>query len=151
MSSIINKPKKISGNDRYIMEKSEQKNVVDLIKSLVAEYYSGEFLFEEANDLKSFIQSKIAVTYKQAATSFILTEEKTIAHYAMGVRINKIKELLVYTDLSLEAIASKLNYRSPKIMEEELMKQTGLPATYFREMRKRKERLALRQRLKALN
>jgi AraC-like DNA-binding protein len=150
MSTVI-KREKLVGSHLYDMKEKDRKLVVDLIKSLVAEYYSGEFLFEEHGGLKSFIESQLDISFAKANAWFIRTEEKTIVHYATGLRLNKLKELLVYTDLSLEAIAAKLNYSSQETMEDELVKQTGLRTDHFRKMRKQKERLALRQRLRSFN
>lgn len=150
MSSVI-KREKLVGSHLYDMKEKDRKHVVDLIKSLVAEYYSGEFLFEDHGTLKDFIQSRIDISFVKANAWFIWIEEKTIVHYVTGVRLNKVKELLVYTGLSLEAIAAKLNYPSLETMEAELVKQTGLSTGHFRKMRKQKETLALRQRLSLLN
>jgi len=76
---------------------------------------------------------------------FFCNEGKTIDQYAMEVRLNKVKELLVYTSLSVESICQKLHYLSVDEMEFELLQQTGLRISFFHDLKKQKAILVARK------
>ena len=81
--------------------------------------------------------------HRNVDREFFFREGKTIGEHAMEVRLNKVKELLVYTDLPTEEISKKLHYPSLKEMEAELLQQTGLSLSYFRSLKKEKARLTI--------
>lgn len=124
---------------------------VTAIKLLLGELYNGDFDFEDGFSLPHYIVSRLAISYTQAEIYFTGSEGKTIAQYAAGIRVNKVKELLVYTPLTPESIAHKLNYSDVTALSAELLQQTGLPVEFFLSMKKQKETLALQQRIEASN
>lgn len=73
---------------------------------------------------------------------FFNNEGKTIDQYAREMRVNKVKELLVYTSLSEETICQNLHYSSVNEMEYELFQQTGLRINFFQNLQKQKATLA---------
>lgn len=59
------------------------------------------------------------------------------------LRVNKLKEFIVYTDLTEGEICRKLGYPSISSMKEELYEHTGLTISFFLEIKARKkERLS---------
>lgn len=73
---------------------------------------------------------------------FFYAEGKTVAQYAKEIRVNQVKELLVYTNLPPSDISKKLHYCSVNEMEEELLQQTGLRISFFQDLKKQKAALA---------
>ncbi len=73
---------------------------------------------------------------------FICSEGKSIVQYAIEARVNTMKELLVYTSLSLEEICKQLQYASIAEMESELFNQTGLTIPFFTNLKHVKASLA---------
>lgn len=72
---------------------------------------------------------------------FICSEERSIVQYAREVRLNKLKELLVYTDFSTDEICRQLHYSSVEEMETDLLDQTGLNISFYRNLKKQKRSL----------
>ncbi len=152
MYPIINPFARLLKDCRRTQEEDQYKNfVVNFIMTLVSEVNSRRFCLEENTNLAALIQSRLSVAYSEAEAWFIEKEGKSIFQYAVEVRLSKVKELLVYTDLPLEVIAGKLNYPSAGDMEVELRQQTGLPVSFFRQMKKQKINLVLRRRLNDVN
>ncbi|MBS1779949.1 MAG: helix-turn-helix transcriptional regulator [Bacteroidetes bacterium] len=126
--------------------KAERKIVVKAVKALIKEIYNGDFCFGEGFSFRRMMESRLLVPYAIAETWFIESEDKTIARAILDTKINKVKELLVYTDLPIEAIAAKLNYASTAHLSDELIQHTGLTPGFFLAMKERRANLALRQR-----
>jgi AraC-like DNA-binding protein len=67
-------------------------------------------------------------------------EGTTIEKYFIAQRIEKVKELLVYDELSLSQIADKLGYSSVAYLSNQFKKITGFTPTYFRSLKEHKRR-----------
>lgn len=143
MATIINKLDKPSSR-HHLVQKAEKQALVKAIKVLIKEVYSGNFSFGNNFSISYLIQIRFSVSFPMAEAWFIESEGKAIMQAVIDARINKVKELLVYTDIAPADIAGKLNYFSPAAMEDELLQQTGLSISFFREMRKRKANLTAR-------
>jgi AraC-like DNA-binding protein len=56
----------------------------------------------------------------------------TIEHYIISHKIELVKELLVYNELSLTEIAFKLHYSSVSHLSNQFKKVTGLTPSFFK-------------------
>ena len=61
-------------------------------------------------------------------------ENTTIEQYFIAQKIERVKELLAYGELSLGEIADKLNYSSTAHLSAQFKKVTGLTPSRFRKM-----------------
>lgn len=59
--------------------------------------------------------------------------------------IEKVKELLVYTEQSFKQIARTFGYNNPSSLSNLLKKYTGFTSTYFKQIRKNKLEIIRRQ------
>ena len=66
----------------------------------------------------------------------------TIEHFMIAHKIEKVKELLVYNELSLTEIAFAMNYSSVAHLSTQFKKVTGLTPSHFKKL-KDKRRNAL--------
>jgi len=67
----------------------------------------------------------------------------TIEHYIIAHKIERVKELLLYDELSLSEISYRLNYSSVAHLSNQFKKVTGLTPSYFKALK--------HKRLKSLN
>jgi AraC-like DNA-binding protein len=58
----------------------------------------------------------------------------TIEQYIINQRIEKVKELLLYKELSLSQIAFQLGYSSTAHLSTQFKKLTGLTPSQFKQM-----------------
>jgi len=65
---------------------------------------------------------------------FSEVEGITIEKYLINQKIEKIKELLVYDELSLNEIAYQLGYSSVAHLSTQFKKVTGLTPTHFKKL-----------------
>jgi len=113
----------------YGLELLEDKRniLIEKIKSVVIEYvhYSDDQLKVNFSD---YLSEKLNHDYTYMANLFSEVEGTTIEHFVIVHKIEKVKELLVYDELSLTEISYKLHYCSVAHLSNQFKKITGLSA-----------------------
>jgi YesN/AraC family two-component response regulator len=70
----------------------------------------------------------------------------TILHFIILQKVERIKEMLLYEDVSLSEIAEKLRYKNERFLFAQFKKYTGLTPEYFKELKKQRE--SIREQMK---
>lgn len=103
-----------------------------------------EIVHEHNSELKSnlsdYLSSKLQHDYHSLSNLFSVVEGTTIEKYFIAQKIEKVKELLIYDELSLSEIAFQLNYSSVAYLSNQFKKVTGLTPTYYKNMKARKRK-----------
>lgn len=76
--------------------------------------------------------------YNSISNLFSSVEGITIEQFMILQKIEYVKELLVYNELSLSEIANKLHYSSVQHLSNQFKKVTGLTPSYFRKIGEQK-------------
>jgi AraC family transcriptional regulator len=84
--------------------------------------------------LSSFITQQIPYDYSYLSDLFSSVEGKTIEHYFILQRIEKVKELLVYDQLSLTEISYQTGFSSVHHLSSQFKKVTGLTPSHFKKI-----------------
>lgn len=115
--------------------------LVEKIKTIIVEqiHYSEEQIKIKLSD---YLTDKLHHTYKYLSNLFSEVKGTSIEKFYLSHKIEKVKELLVYDELSLTEIALKLHYSSVPHLSNQFKKITGLTPTRFKEL-KHKRRIAL--------
>lgn len=91
-------------------------------------------------NLSDFLSREIGHDYTYLSNLFSEVEGVTIEKYFVAQKIEKVKELLVYNELSLSEIAYLLNYSSVAYLSNQFKKVTGLTPTHFKQIRSQKRK-----------
>jgi len=91
-------------------------------------------------NLSAYITSQIHQDYNYLSNLFSEVEGTTIEKYFIIHRIEKVKELLVYNELSLSEIAFQLGYSSVAYLSNQFKKMTGFTPSYFTTLKEHKRR-----------
>lgn len=83
------------------------------------------------------ISRKLHHDYTYLSNMFSEIEGTSIEKYFINQKIEKVKELLMYNELSLSEIAFKLNYSSIAHLSNQFKKITGFTPSYFKNMKDR--------------
>jgi AraC-like DNA-binding protein len=67
---------------------------------------------------------------------FSSVEGITIEKFILSQKIEKVKELLFYDELTLSEIAFQMNYSSVAHLSSQFKKETGMTTTEFKKQRK---------------
>jgi AraC family transcriptional regulator len=107
--------------------------IVEDIKLAILEYVN---LGMESQELKlsSFIIKKIPNDYSYLSDLFSSIEGKTIEQFFILQRIEKVKEFLVYDQLSLTEIAYQTGFSSIHHLSAQFKKITGLTPSHFKKI-----------------
>ncbi|REL32913.1 AraC family transcriptional regulator [Rhodohalobacter sp. SW132] len=128
---IFNKNLKKSGLELL----DDKKNIlVEKIKAVIVEmiHYSEEV--PKVND-SDYISEKLDYDYTYLSNTFSEVKGMTIQQYIILHKMEKVKELLIYDELTLTEIAHKLHYSSVAHLSNQFKKVTGLTPTYFKELK----------------
>ena len=107
--------------------------IVEEIKLAVLEYISLGMDVENIK-LSSFITKKIPNDYSYLSDLFSSIEGRTIEHFFISQRIEKVKELLVYDQLSLTEISYQTGFSSVHHLSSQFKKVTGLTPSHFKKV-----------------
>jgi AraC family transcriptional regulator len=121
-----------------LLDDSKQQ-LIEKIKNLVIRYiHHGE---EENNQNYSVILSHtLHKDYSYLSSLFSEVEGITIEKYIINQKIEKVKELIIYDELSLSEIAFKLHYSSVAHLSNQFKKITGLTPTHFKKVGRNKRK-----------
>lgn len=89
-------------------------------------------------NLSVHISAELHHDYSHLSKLFSEVQGVTIEQYYISLKIERVKELLVYDDLPLSEIADKLNYSSVSHLSKQFKKVTGLTPTHFRQIKEQK-------------
>ncbi len=84
--------------------------------------------------LSHYITQHIHHDYQYLSNLFSEVEGITIEKYFILQKIEKVKELLVYDELTLSEIAYRLNYSSTAYLSSQFKKVTGLTPSHFKKI-----------------
>lgn len=85
-----------------------------------------------------YISEKLGYDYTYLANTFSEVKGTTIQQFIIKHKIERVKELLLYEDLSLTEISYQMHYSSVAHLSSQFKKITGLTPSYFKSMKKKK-------------
>jgi len=112
----------------------KKSRYIEKIKSVII-----ELVHEQNNDLKitlsDYLSQNVYHDYFYLSNLFSEIEGTTIEKYFIAQKIERVKELLAYNELSLGEIAFQLNYSSVAHLSNQFKKVTGLSPSHFKNIR----------------
>ncbi|TCK80932.1 AraC-like DNA-binding protein [Albibacterium bauzanense] len=117
----------------------KKSRVIEQIKNIIIDLVHHHNNDAKAN-LSDVLSSQLHHDYNYLSNLFSEVEGTTIEKYFIAQKIEKVKELLVYDELSLSEIAFRLNYSSVAYLSNQFKKVTGLTPSYFKQIREDKRK-----------
>lgn len=116
-----------------------RSRMIEQIKNEIVNlvHHSGEIL---NTNLSAWLAGKLNYDYTYLSNLFSEVEGTTIEKYYIAQRIEKVKELLVYDELTLSQIADKLGYSSTAYLSSQFKKVTGLTPSFYKSVKDTKRR-----------
>jgi len=113
--------------------------LIEKIKTVIVELIHYSDNDEELKiNFSDYLSEKLQYNYTYLANLFSEVQGTTIEHYIIYHKIERVKELLVYDELTLTEIAYKLNYSSVAHLSNQFKKVTGLTASHFKKLRNKR-------------
>jgi AraC-like DNA-binding protein len=113
--------------------------LVEKIKGVIIElvHYNDDQL---KINLSDYLAEKLNHNYTYLANLFSEVKGITIEQFYLAHKIEKVKELLVYDELTLTEIAYKLNYSSVDHLSNQFKKMTGLTPSHFKDLKHKRRK-----------
>lgn len=122
--------------DKLLIEGFE---IIDNRKSLLIEKIKNTLIDliqkekpDKRTNLSKHLSQNLNHDYSYLSKLFSSVEGKTIENYFIRQKIEKVKELLVYDELTLSEIAFRLGYSSVAHLSNQFKKVTGLTPSHFK-------------------
>jgi len=80
----------------------------------------------------TYLEKEIGKDYHSLSSLFSSVEGITIERFIILQKLEKVKELIIYDELSLSQIANKLNYSSVQHLSNQFKKTIGLTPSEFK-------------------
>lgn len=109
------------------------EQIISNIKNRVRQYLD-TISTENLPKLSEYITQEIFYEYSYLSDLFSTTENKTIEQYFIEMRLDRVKEQLVYTQRSLSDIAYELGFSSPQHFANQFKQHTGHSPSVFRKL-----------------
>jgi len=115
----------------------KKSKTIEKIKNLIV-----DLVHHKNNELKinlsDYLAQNLNQDYNTLSNLFSEVENTTIEKYFISQKIEKVKELLIYNELSLSEIADILNYSNVAHLSNQFKKITGFTPTYFKQLKDKK-------------
>lgn len=113
--------------------------LIEQVKNAIIELVHGKNSHLNIN-LSDYLVDKIHHDYSYISSLFSETENTTVEKYFIAQKIERVKELLVYDELTLNEIADLLNYSSTAHLSAQFKKVTGLTPSHFKKIKENKRK-----------
>lgn len=117
----------------------KKSRIIEKIKNVII-----DLVHHQDNDVKTNLSAVLSAElhhdYNYLSNLFSEVEGTTIEKYFIAQKIERVKELLVYDELSLSEIALRLNYSSVAYLSNQFKKVTGLTPSHFKQIKEDKRK-----------
>ena len=117
----------------------KKSRLIENIKNLIIELVHQKDS-ELSTNLSDFLSSRLHYEYSYLSKLFSEVQGVSIEKYFIAQKIERVKELLVYDELSLSEIAFQLHYSSVAHLSNQFKKVTGLTPSYFKNLKSHKRK-----------
>lgn len=116
---------------------NKRPTLVESIRRVIVEMVNDN---DPAHKTKNsvYISSRLHYDYTYLANIFSLATGRTIEHFVIARKIERVKDLLRFGELTLTQISHKLNYSSVAHLSHQFKKVTGLTPSLFKQCLARK-------------
>lgn len=117
----------------FMLLDNQQTQLINQIKSIIIQHIHYKLIDKNVN-FSQLLTTQLHQDYSYLSRLFSAVEGRTIENFVIAQRIEKVKELLTYGELTLSEIAYDLAYSSPAHLSNQFKKVTGMTPTTFKKM-----------------
>ena len=112
----------------------KKTQLIEQVKIIILEgIRKGRFAQIKIN-ISQYISDQVHVEYTNLSSIFSSLEGKSIERFLIQQKIEYVKELISYGELSIKQIADKLAYSSLQALSAQFKKETGLTPSDFKKL-----------------
>ncbi len=117
-----------------------KSRLIESIRTEVINYIHYDHELEGNINFSDHLSKKLGYDYSYLSSLFSSVEGLTIEKYVILQRIEKVKELLIYDELTLSEIAYRMDYSSVQHLSNQFKKIIGMSPSVFKRTRGKKRK-----------
>ncbi len=129
--SLIGKTLEENG---FELVKDRNTQLIEQVKVTIIELIHHSDRFSLAIKNSDYISQKVGLSYSSLSRLFSKQEGITIEKYVIRQKIEKVKELLEYEELTLSQIADRLGYSSVQHLSNQFRKEVGISVSKYKSL-----------------
>jgi AraC family transcriptional regulator len=118
----------------------QRVKLAEEVKSLIVELVHMKDMDEMKENLSDYLVSRLHKEYTYISSVFSAVENTTIEQYFILQKIEKVKEWLVYDELTLSEMSFRLGYSSVAHLSNQFKKITGFTPSQFKKLKEHNRR-----------
>lgn len=138
----LNKIEAFLQENGFVLISRKQVRIVDQAKSVINEVFSENVRYDSQLKFSALLSERLHLNYDSISELFSELEGITLEKYIITKRLEKVKELLVYTDFSLTEIAYITGFSSINHLSRQFKELTGLSPSHFKAVKNTKQNLS---------
>lgn len=119
-------------NAGFELMDDKRAKLIEEIKTIIIDMV---YCTDERTSFTDFLKGKINHDYNYLAKLFSEVQGTTIEQFIILKKIERIRELIVFGELTITEIAWKMNYSSVAHLSNQFKKITGLSPSHFKQMK----------------
>lgn len=119
-------------NGGFELLSDRKSKIVNQLKSEIIKMIHYDDDLGSSAKISNRLSSNLGTDYSYLSKLFSEVEGLTIERYVILQKVERIKELLVYNELSISEIAYKMNYSSSQHLSRQFKSTTGLTPSEFK-------------------
>jgi len=119
-------------NNGFELLDDRRSKLIERIKILIIDLIRNGEIAEMHVNVSHYLSEQLHMDYGYLSTLFSSVEGKTIERFVIGQKIEKVKELISYDEMSIKQIADFLGYSSLQALSSQFKKETGMTPSDFK-------------------
>lgn len=137
----INQVEYFLAENGFEMISNRQIRIVNQAKELINDVFGQNVKYDAKLKFSSLLSDSLHMNYDSISELFTELEGITLEKYIITKRLEKVKELLVYTEFTLTEIAYITGFSSINHLSRQFKELTGLSPSHFKEVSASKKKL----------
>ena len=138
----VNKLSDLLKEEGFELLDNKDSRLVSEIKNLIIqEIHSGAGRKPQASNYSRFLSKHLGYDYSYLSKLFSAAAGITIEKFIISHKIERVKELLVYNELTLTEIAYQMHYSSVAHLSTQFKKVTGLTPSHFKQLKQKRRNM----------
>lgn len=113
----------------------QNSKLINQIKSIIVDQIHHQSDKMKVN-FSTLLSDQLSHEYTSMSKLFSMVEGITIERFIMRQKVERVKEMLFYDELTLTEIAYKMSYSSVAHLSSQFKKETGMTPSEFKKLRK---------------
>jgi AraC-like DNA-binding protein len=111
--------------------------LIEKVKDTIVEmiHYADDMIKVNFSD---YLSEKLNYDYTYLSNLFSEVQGTNIQNFVLLLKVERVKELITYDELTISEIAYKMNYSSVAHLSNQFKKVTGFSPTYFKHLREKR-------------